>query len=732
MFLAEDEIACAVPVRFLLAANLGALGFADAAIEILDEIEQGRPPGLNTAALRLKLTGKPPTRLKGLSEPVWRTADGACLWCEGDRLIGCDAQRDADRSLKEMGLVPGMVPSEHLPPLLIAGMSTPLLLQRAIEATPTLANGFTPRIIVVEPDAARADRANSMMPPEAETNRVMLFIGPGAVERAARDLHSRLDCALPRGILRDPLITDEWAEAIHGILRDAQSEHDRQVDLALSDLARRSRSAESACKRIRHNLPLQVLIPVSRHSSFVHHSAKDIQTALEELGHTVRILDEHDSHSTLSKLGYLHAGIEVDPDLILLINHPRWRLGNALPPGSVSVCWIQDAMPHLFEDVRGKQSEYDFVAGYRLHELIERYGYRADRMIDAPLPISRTKFHTGPVAADLEKRYAYDVAFVTRQSESPEVMVDRLRRESAGCPVTHKVIGLVYERLRSEWTAHRLSFRLDQLQVISGDALRDSDGACDAQSVDEVTRLVVMPLADRILRHVVIEWAAEICEVRGLRFALYGSGWESHPKFSRYARGELEHGEHLRAAYRSAAVHLHASAHSLVHQRVLECAMSGGTMLCYRRSVDLIDLRWKLLANLARSAAPDEYAVDGSALYYGDRHPEVRRHLERWSRFAPANPDRRNDAVRIHSTFLEHFRSLEVEPLDHPGYRMCSEIVDHASFSTKDELGEMIDLALRDRQSFDRSRSRICESCESWYTATSAMTRVLQAIASCV
>lgn len=57
---------------------------------------------------------------------------------------------------------------------------------------------------------------------------------------------------------------------------------------------------------------------------------------------------------------------------------------------------------------------------------------------------------------------------------------------------------------------------------------------------------------------------------------IFGRGWEEHPGLASLACGEIEHGEALRACYQSAAVHLHASVNTLVHQRVMECALSGG------------------------------------------------------------------------------------------------------------------------------------------------------------
>src|SRR6185295_6612152 len=67
---------------------------------------------------------------------------------------------------------------------------------------------------------------------------------------------------------------------------------------------------------------------------------------------------------------------------------------------------------------------------------------------------------------------------------------------------------------------------------------------------------------------------------RGWRLRLYGRAWGDTPEFAEFARPPLDHGEPLRAAYQAAAAHLHISIHTLAHQRVMECALSGGLPLC--------------------------------------------------------------------------------------------------------------------------------------------------------
>jgi hypothetical protein len=105
-------------------------------------------------------------------------------------------------------------------------------------------------------------------------------------------------------------------------------------------------------------------------------------------------------------------------------------------------------------------------------------------------------------------------------------------------------------------------------------------GHDEPKVVTTLLRLYARPLADRMLRHQTLQWAAEIADRRAWRLHVYGRGCEAHPRFGRYAAGEVAHDDDLRACYQSAHAHLHMTIGNLVHQRVMECALSGGLALC--------------------------------------------------------------------------------------------------------------------------------------------------------
>lgn len=753
---ADQETARLPPVRFLLAANLGSLGLGDAGIEILDELDRSGANGLDTASLRKSLAALPTALVTpqrqvanravnrllldadaSAPEKIWITESGNALWVESDRLVGSAAADHARRLLERCGLSTERPPQEHLPPLLIAGFRTPLLLDAVLRSTRPLANGYAPRVIVVEPNTRSVARALAMMSlneamDENDTpDRVVLLSGESAIDQLEEILSAGLECSLPRCVLRDAASDATFGDRVESVLQHAKSIQDEQIDAERLRIERATQTKEECVYRITGDKPLRVLLAVSRHTNFVRHSAHDLASALESLGHRVDLLTEPDAHSTHSRLAYLRAYANADPDLVFLINHPRWRLGDALPDRAPSVCWVQDAMPHLFEEAGGRQGEHDFLVGYRFPEIVERFGFRKDRVIDAPLPVNREKFHDGLVSSSLKDRLTCDVAFATRQGETPEGMVERMESQAGPDSTSGALVRCVWEMVRSRFECDEPSMIAAELEQLAKDAIEESGSVDqDRRTVDRTVRLLVLPLMDRMIRHRVAAWASEVCDQRGWSLGLYGSGWDQHPSLSRHARGEILHGEELRAAYRCASVHLNASAHSLIHQRVIECLLSGGRMLCYRRRVDVLERRWRLIADLARNAAPDEHEPDGSPLFHAANLSCVSDHLDRWERLGMDEVQRRGDSLRIDIRFLEHFRTLECGAVEPEMYGLGTALIDHASFASRDELETRISRAIEQREAFDGDLDPIRSIASDVYEVRGVVDRVLQAVAS--
>jgi len=145
--------------------------------------------------------------------------------------------------------------------------------------------------------------------------------------------------------------------------------------------------------------------------------------------------------------------------------------------------------------------------------------------------------------------------------------------------------------------------------------------------VDLLLHQYVIPMAELILRHRMLGWAASIAEEHGLVLRIHGRGWERHPELSRWAAGPLEHGDALRASYRTSRVHLHASVYGCAHQRVYECLLAGGLPLCLRSTDESIRvLRQRVEAFMASGFEPEAWHwYHRMPHWFVSEHPELMR-----------------------------------------------------------------------------------------------------------
>lgn len=400
--------------------------------------------------------------------------------------------------------------------------------------------------------------------------------------------------------------------------------------------------------RLREGRPLGFILPTTRHSTFVQHAAADLAEALRAAGHRAEVVLEPDEHSTHTTCGWLAAVEAHRPDVVVLINYTRALLGDTLPAGLPVVTWIQDAMPQLFSQQMGASiGPMDVVVGHVFDALVRDFNWPAQRSLACPVLVSERKFHAGAAAATplavpppavhtTPHRFTCEIAYVSHQSQPAEALLAELPERTT--------LTLAGRRL----TPDQVRQLLDHLWPAITDAVDRCGGvtALNAQGVPVSANLggsieracrgatetlfgvptepafhaallsgAVFPLTERVLRHQMLRWAAEIARTHGLRLHLHGNGWEQHPHLAEFARGPLQHGDGLRASYAGAMVHLHAAVGGGHHQRVLECALSGGLPLVRRKHDDLD----YLLAGVRRLLRAEGHAAD--ACEWNPSHP---------------------------------------------------------------------------------------------------------------
>lgn len=501
--------------------------------------------------------------------------------------------------------------------MVVLGFGWPEVATRLIELLtpdPAGAPAAPARLWIVEPDPMRAldGLASASLDDGAFGERVVWLLGEGAIERLAADLEARIETALPGRVVMSEEGLD--AGAIERIVAHATN---RQSEL----LARARTSAEAAYagrgtdfwrRRFERALagedrPLRVLLPSSRHTTFIRHTVEDLAEGLRANGVATRIVIEPDGGARLSPLAMARAVAAFEPDLVLSVNHPRARLGNMVPKGLPTLCWIQDGMAHLFDGASGSaQTELDFLAGHTFERLFAEFGYPRRQAMRTCVGVSTRKFRIAPVGEDDAERFACEAAYVGNQSEPVEAMHTRLAATLAPNDAARRAMDALRERVLGivatpmEGVIHR------RLDGAVRESLRDALGAePDARLFAVLLSQYALPLADRAYRHEALAWAAAIARERGWRFRLYGRGWERHPTLGGFARGPISHGESLRACYATARAHLHAAILSPVHQRPVECALSGGLPLVRVNIDEVHSVRYWLTSRVAAQAGPD-------------------------------------------------------------------------------------------------------------------------------
>ncbi len=474
-------------------------------------------------------------------------------------------------------------------PIVVEGLSPPWVFDELMKASAGSFNGYRRRVVLVQREASEFLDGLSFtdLRGQLSQDRLDVYIGEDAARELAEDFARRFDTVLV-GQYAPVLATRARVEpSIENVLWSLEAAQKQEHERLAAELDRAYAGRDGAWwrRRLGSGGPLKVLIPTCRFSTFIRHSSEDLARAFTQAGHRAQVLMEPDDRSSLSGVGYLRAVAEFEPDLIVLINYPRATMGANFPRNIPFVCWVQDAMPHLFDPRLGAaQGELDFMVGVRMPELVGRFGFTGRRCLPMPIVVSRSKFAAEPAivpsVGSRRPRDAVRMTFATHHGETPEAMHERLMREGSKDPVLSRAMELL-RPLAIGLGADILA--TGQKHLIRGgvvDAVRAAGGVEAPQRlVSVLTHAYVIPVADRVLRHTVAQWAARIARRRGWELRLAGKNWDRHPTLSEFAGPAIEHGDELRRSYRESTVHLHASYHGPFHQRVFECSLAGGLVL---------------------------------------------------------------------------------------------------------------------------------------------------------
>lgn len=503
-------------------------------------------------------------------------------------------------------------------PFYLDGVHAPDAAESLWHATKRPSGSVQPRMVLIAASPVEALIGLSLraMPNVFASPRVELWMDLSSPQRLHDETQSRMSSTLGWAVTVPappmlPAQPQRWATGeVSRVLRAAVDQQDAEVERVSVRIAGWDSSVvdDSRAERLlgRGNEPARVLIFTTRYSTYVRHAAADLGEVLHRSGCVATVSMEPDDHSAASALGVLSAVEQHRPDVIILINTLRSQLPDALPRGIPVVTWVQDAMPHLFDERSGGAfGDRDFLVGHLHREMFEQFGFPRSRALSSVVLASDVKFHDARAGDEARARFGCEIGYISHQSETPESFRDRVLKESGAQSTTGRLMSLLYPRVLDLTRGATIFGRglVDELHDATRRSFREvQDTQASAQAFALALHTIAHPLAERALRQQMMHWAADLCERKGWRLHIYGKGWEQHERFGAFAQGELPHGDDLRLAYQCAAVQLHAGLGGVHHQRVMECALSGGCTLVRIKAEDVRLLEWWAQNEVARCA----------------------------------------------------------------------------------------------------------------------------------
>lgn len=493
-------------------------------------------------------------------------------------------------------------------PIVIDGMLPPSVALAVWRATRTPHLGYTPRIYLVSASAAEHVLGLALglclrdaLAPDASSTtgdfaalvsdpRVEHFVATSADQspaaRLGPRLQQRLDVAMPVTVvtsphtptLANPLPAVQAARTAQTELRQRLARELGEQHAAMTPGTWRERLFDESGEPARPGA--SVLIPTSRYTTYLQHASKGLADALTRIGLRPHLHIEPDAHSVFDPVARLVAIRDAKPDLVIRLNSPRMHGTDAASEAATRIptaTWVQDAMPHLFDASMGaSMGPLEVLVGCRVPELVRVFKYPRERSEAMPVVADESRFAAAAITCSPSRDdLDCEIAYASHHAATTMELHEKIAADSPANvrPILERVYphALIY-------AADPFARPLKQyLRGAARDALRECLGVePDAAMIAKITNSYAMAIADRALRHRVLEFAANLAHRRGWRLRIYGNGWDKHPTLSAFARPALAHDTDLAHSYARAKVHLHISHHGPLHQRVFECALSGG------------------------------------------------------------------------------------------------------------------------------------------------------------
>jgi hypothetical protein len=466
------------------------------------------------------------------------------------------------------------------PPYVVCHDRFCMLLAKLHAATRKMFLTFSPRLYLLTPDTDDLAATLYLSDDIAHLcdERVEILIGENCAEQLGGLLRDQLLRPIPEKLLCLPTshsIQDRVLDQLRTVVRERTDQ--RNDDIQANQCAFDSTEFANWARRFDGSgaEPLRILGITSRFTTVLQYSMRDLAAAFERKGHSFQTLIDASDHDVLPHAQIAKTIREWRPDLVFSIDHLRSEFGQLIPPKLPYVCWIQDLLPHLMTVKAGRSlGPHDFFITPTLNEFVQTYEYPAQRGMIWTMATNAALYDSAPLPASELEPFVCDFSYISNQSTPPDVFhAGYLRNFSASSG--RQLCEHLFQKLTREF-ASQAAVPRSAIKIITEAREETGIAPADAEAADRLARNYIHPLTELLFRQSTLRWVADYCETRNLKLDLYGRGWETHPSFAKYARGEARNGQMLRAIYQATRINLQINGYGAIHQRLLDGLASGG------------------------------------------------------------------------------------------------------------------------------------------------------------
>jgi spore maturation protein CgeB len=251
-----------------------------------------------------------------------------------------------------------------------------------------------------------------------------------------------------------------------------------------------------------------------------------------------------------------------------------------------------------------------------------------DQGVVMPIPVDERMFYPLDGECSDDDKFSVDVGFVKHCDNHGENGFDHFVKlylnEIDNLMLRSTLLDIFRGLYQMTCSKPGVRYYLDIMQNYVGEQFEKRTNTPRNFEIEKLTTCFYVSVFTNTWRYQFIDALA----ASGLNVGLYGNGWNSHPKFNRFAKGKVDREKELNKVYNFNRINLNIHHAMTMHQRVIECALAGGFMMVYSHPMENDE------APVQNYLEPDkEIVLFDSALDMIDKcryylaHPEKRREI---------------------------------------------------------------------------------------------------------